>query len=231
MELDEAKGKITALEDGDAIWEAVSGAIENEKEVGRKSRNKANDEAKGLREQRNKLREGLKTLEIDYESESWIDDLRSMKTKAKSGSKASEENSENLKVIEKLQNQIDEITKDRDAVRSRERNTRITNELSSAFGEKIYSKDLTIKGLISDNAVSIDDETDKVYINIEGENYEPSKGVEKLLELKRVDGKVTQKPGSEGSGSGTDSGTKSEEAMRAEMASWNKTTTGPLHRK
>lgn len=186
----------------------IIACIEAEKTTGINASKKKGEEIKALITKQNRLKDAIRALELDPESEDIDSQIGSLKDKIKGGGNAQTALEKQLAAITK---QLDAITKERDETAKRLTTKTISERLTKALGDKVHAPEYIIKTLIADGSVTMNGD-DVVWKNGDSE-LDLDSGAVAFLKANPNIVKVNQKPGggsSGGNGTGKTGKTMSE---------------------
>jgi hypothetical protein len=189
MNLDEMLKKLSSLENGEELAEAVMTALESEKERGIASTRKKDKDVL-------KLKATLKDLGYDKET---FDDLDSFVENIK---KTKDSTVKSELTINTLNDRVNELILDlkkereaKEAITTKAKVKTLEAELQSTIGDKFFGAKYLIKDLISSGSVDIDEDGNKYFKD--GDTLVPwEKGIESLKEKNKDILKVSQSAGS-----------------------------------
>jgi hypothetical protein len=192
----------------------VENAIAEEKNRGIEAARKKSDEVKRWMTEANSMKDALREIGLDVDSDIG-EQLRGITEKATGKPKTELE-----KQVVTLTKQIQQLTQkatesEKKAMESveRYRNTKLSQELSKAFGEKIHASDYVINGLIREGKVTINELDEIVFKNGESE-IDFKSGVDQFMKSNTHIVKNTQAPGA---GSAGGAGGSAKSMTRAEF--------------
>jgi hypothetical protein len=196
----------------------VNGLIQAEKDKAITETGKKGKELKAMVTERNKLRDLIRgNFNIDPESEDLESNLSELKEKLqKAGNEAIEKlNKSWEKKFSDLTKTLEAKDAEKLALETKLDNSKITDILGKAMGDKFNGKSLAIRDLIRDKKVKLtEDKNDVVFVNGD-EELELAKGLDKFAKDNQDLVRNIQNPGS-GGGSKIITNSKGEKTMTYE---------------
>lgn len=198
MDLQEAI-KDLPEEQRNAILDAHTTAVEQERNVGISASRKKGDEVKKYMTETNRFKDTLKEhLDIDFTSSD--DPIATIAEKLKSFKTSTVNTADYVPKSEfsKVKQQLADLVTREEQAQTKLRNVRITEALDQVMGDSFHGKDFVIKNLIASGEVRVDSDGGIVFVDGDDE-MDLQKGVEKLKKTRPDMVKNISKPGAESS--------------------------------
>lgn len=162
--LDDVKSALLAQENGEQLYEAVTGAIAAEKERGIQSTKKVKSEIDGLK----KYKSAVNDLGFDGTVE-LTDFVSGLSGKMKGAEKDTSELSQLRTTVNTLQSRFDDSQKKLSESEEKRRSSMIMGKLMSDFKGKVFSEQANAKVLLSEGHVTLNDADEVVWNTADGQ--------------------------------------------------------------
>jgi hypothetical protein len=182
---------------GEEDGAVVTDAINAEKQRGIDASRKKGDDVKKFMTLANKLRDSLRSFDIDPDGDidAQIAAVKDKATASRSQADAGNEQINSLKKeMAKILQKLEAAEVEKTAAHRKYQTSKISESLSKAFGDSIYGVDLAIEGLISKGAVKMSDDDKVIFVNGD-EELDIEAGVEAYKKARPDLVKNSQRPG------------------------------------
>jgi predicted RNase H-like nuclease (RuvC/YqgF family) len=177
----------------------IKAAIDAEKARGIDASRKKGDEVKRFMTEANKLKDALKALDVDPESDmdTQLESLKQKIAVAKAGGGSNEEVKALQRSLKTLETKFAETERKEAETRKKYESAKLTEALTKAFGDTLIGVDQVVENLILKGKAKLIDENSVVFVDGETET-ELSAGVEAFKKSRPDLVKINGKPGSGG---------------------------------